>query len=160
MTSDEFFARHAALFEEGRIDAAFIDGLHTYEQSLVDVENCLRCLNDGGVILMHDCNPISEAMASPSACYEEVVGRSAEGQPPEWTGDVWKTIVHLRSREGFQVAVLDCDYGVGVIVKRPGAKHLAFAPETIRSWTYRDLEANRRELLDLQPPQCLFKMLS
>ena len=105
------------------------------------------------------CNPISEAMATPASCYDEIANQSPLGPPPEWTGDVWKTIVHLRSRVGLCVAVLDCDYGVGVIVKRQATKTLSIAPETVRLWTYRDLESNRQELLGLEPPQYLFKML-
>ena len=40
LTPDEFFARPASLFENG-IDLAFVDGLHTYEPSLRDVEEWL-----------------------------------------------------------------------------------------------------------------------
>jgi tetratricopeptide (TPR) repeat protein len=159
-TSDEFFAQYGAILAEKGLDVAFVDGLHTYEQSLADVERCLKSMNDGGVVLMHDCNPTSEAMAAPASSYEEVTGENPGGPPPDWTGDVWKTIVHLRAcSEGLRVAVLDCDYGVGVIVKRPGSPCLSISPDVIRSWTYRDLESNRRELLNLQPPQYLFKML-
>lgn len=36
---------------------------------------------------------------------------------PPWSGDVWKSIVHLRSiRPDLRVAVLDCDSGVGIRV--------------------------------------------
>ena len=45
MTSDEFFTRHVDMLGGGSIDVAFVDGLHTYEQSLADVEHCLKCLN-------------------------------------------------------------------------------------------------------------------
>src|SRR3989338_4371551 len=44
MTSEEFFSKHA----EGKsltLDVAFIDGEHTYRQSLRDAEHCLACLN-------------------------------------------------------------------------------------------------------------------
>jgi hypothetical protein len=159
MTSDEFFARHGDKLQGG-IDVAFIDGLHTYEQSLADVQQCLPFLNQGGLILMHDCNPTSEAMAAPASSYGNVAGPNHAGPAVEWTGDVWKTIVHLRSTaEDLSIAVLDCDYGVGAIVKRPMKQRLSVLIDTIRSWTYHDLEANRKDLLNLQPPQALFKML-
>jgi len=160
MTSDEFFARHGDVLRDGGIDVAFIDGLHTHEQSLIDVRHCLEYLNERGLILVHDCNPTSEAMAAPASSYDEAASNSRSGSVVEWTGDVWKTIVHLRaSAEDLSVAVLDCDYGVGAIVKRPTRQRLSLGAETIRSWAYRDLEANRKELLNLQPPQLLFKML-
>ncbi|HUT31826.1 MAG TPA: class I SAM-dependent methyltransferase [Sedimentisphaerales bacterium] len=44
-TSDAFFARKGRNFEDQKIDVALVDGLHTYAQSLKDVENCLRHLS-------------------------------------------------------------------------------------------------------------------
>ena len=61
MRSDDFFAKtHSSLLKEG-VDVAFVDGLHTHEQSLRDVKNCLKFLNPGGFIVVHDCNPSSRA---------------------------------------------------------------------------------------------------
>jgi hypothetical protein len=40
--SDDFFAEQAENLDAPGLDFAFIDGLHTYDQSLRDVENCLR----------------------------------------------------------------------------------------------------------------------
>ena len=48
MTSDEYFQNEGADVEQRGIDVAFVDGLHTFEQSLTDVLNCLRYLNKGG----------------------------------------------------------------------------------------------------------------
>ena len=50
MSSDDFFRRGDELLQKRKIDVAFIDGLHTYEQSLRDVENCLKYLKRDGVI--------------------------------------------------------------------------------------------------------------
>jgi hypothetical protein len=48
MTSDAFFENEAAFLEQRGIDVALIDGLHTYEQVVRDVENTLRYLRDDG----------------------------------------------------------------------------------------------------------------
>lgn len=48
MTSDEYFQNEGANVERRGLDVAFVDGLHTFEQSLRDVSNCLRYLNQGG----------------------------------------------------------------------------------------------------------------
>ena len=53
MTSDEFFAANQFTF-----DIVFIDGLH--DQVAKDIENSLRVLNPGGIIVMHDCNPTTK----------------------------------------------------------------------------------------------------
>ena len=52
MTSDEFFINNHQSF-----DIIFLDGLHTYEQTIKDIDNGLRFLNTNGVILIHDCLP-------------------------------------------------------------------------------------------------------
>ena len=72
--------------EKNKIDVAFIDELHTHEQSLRDAVNCLKYLNNDGCILFHDCNPQSE----------EAADKSLPSKPINWNGDVWKTIYHFR----------------------------------------------------------------
>ena len=53
-TSDDFFKENKSSF-----DIVFIDGLHTYEQVKKDILNCVNCLLDEGIILVHDCMPDS-----------------------------------------------------------------------------------------------------
>lgn len=62
MTSDRFFEKRRPMLEKEAIDIALVDGFHEYHQSLRDVENCLKYLSPGGAIVMHDCNPQSEAV--------------------------------------------------------------------------------------------------
>ena len=50
-TSDSYFSRTEFM---DCFDVVFIDGLHTYEQSLRDVLNSLEHLNENGVIVMQD----------------------------------------------------------------------------------------------------------
>jgi hypothetical protein len=49
----------------------FIDGLHTFEQTLQDSYNSLNYLAQGGVIILHDCNPPSEASSTPAQSIPE-----------------------------------------------------------------------------------------
>ncbi|MBN1130869.1 MAG: class I SAM-dependent methyltransferase [Chitinispirillaceae bacterium] len=150
-TSDRFFQN---LPGRRAFDVIFIDGLHTYEQSLRDVDNSLRHLSPKGIILLHDCNPPRSD--------------SAAEHPPEretatipWCGEVWKTIVHLRaiSRDR-SVQVIDCDLGVGILVPVPPRERLPMNPATIPSLTYDDLEANRAAWLNLTPPEALAEILA
>ena len=144
MTSDVFFDKYPSLFVREKIDTAFIDGLHTYRQSLKDVENCLRFLNERGVIIIHDCNPLTEAAAVPSRC-----------------GDVWKTIVYLRSQmSGLNAFVLDCDYGLGIVTKNRPENTLNFSKEEIDKMTFADLDKNRKSFLNLKRPEYLDEFLS
>jgi len=130
----------------------FVDGLHTYEQSLRDVINGLAHLQRGGVILMHDCNPPTEAAAYPA---DSIDHAKTELQEYEglWNGDVWKAIVHMRSlHPDLEVFVLDCDHGIGVV--RRGKPHdtLSYSADQIKRLSYKDLELNRTRFLNLKPP--------
>jgi hypothetical protein len=156
LTSDTFFHRHASLFAGAPVDVALVDGLHTYEQSLRDVENCLAHLSPRGVIVMHDCNPTTEIMALPAASVEVVRSSAPKDWDGRWCGDVWKTIVHLRTlRTDLQVFVLDCDYGVGIVRRATPSSTLELSEGQVAALTYGDLVARRRELLDLKAPDAL-----
>jgi hypothetical protein len=106
-TSDAFFQSEAdVIYNRVKIDVAFIDGVHTYEQSLIDARNCLKYLKHDGYILFHDCNPLTMEAAAPHIPQEAI----------NWNGDVWKTIHHLRRYENhFNCYTLDFDEGIGVL---------------------------------------------
>ena len=150
MTSNEFFDNHSNLFSNDGINVAFVDGQHTHSQSLEDVLNCLSHLNENGFIVVHDCNPVTAAMAYPAESYEAASRIKPSGWTGEWCGDVWKSIVHLRStREDLEVFVLDCDYGVGIISKGRPEFMLPNILDT-KNMTYADLEKQRAFLLNLK----------
>jgi len=154
MTSDEFFRTHERMLAAHGLQVCLVDGQHTYEQALKDALNALRYLEPKGVILMHDCNPPSELMALPAADWEEVRERKIPGWNGEWSGDVWKALVHLRSlRDDVSAFTLDCDSGLGVVVKEQGRKRLEFSQAQIRDMDYQFLSGRRAELLDLRPAE-------
>lgn len=150
VTSDNYFNHlSAADLVPGRIDVAFIDGWHSYDQSLKDVLNCLTWLDRAGVIVLHDCNPESAAAAAPTP--QEALALS-EGKSG-WNGDVWKTIVHLRSlRRDLSVCVLDCDEGLGIISFGAPENVLDYTADQIAELTYDTLQRERRSLLNLKSP--------
>lgn len=101
MTSDAFFAQNHDTF-----DLIFIDGLHVYEQVIVDIRNALACLSDNGTIVMHDCLP-RECLAQ----YDFQVIHA-------WNGDTWKAFVEARTLPDVDAATCLIDHGVGIIKKR------------------------------------------
>lgn len=154
MTSDAFFNNIPKIIIKKGIDVVLIDGLHTYEQSLKDVLNTLNYLTNNGIIVIHDCNPPHEPAATPAFSIEEAEKESVSGWTGEWNGDVWKTIVQLRSNyDNLKIFVLDCDYGLGIIVKGKPESTLNYSTEEIKNLTYKDLEANRVKLLNLKNPE-------
>jgi hypothetical protein len=157
-TSDAFFESQTALLEQRGIDVALIDGLHSYEQVVRDVEHTLRHLNDGGVIVLHDCNPATRLIGYPATSYEDFRAQNRWQSLlwlnlPPWSGDVWKAIVHLRStRDDLRVAVLKCDFGVGIVRKGAPESQLSYSAEQVAALSYADLAADRTRLLNLKPP--------
>jgi hypothetical protein len=153
-TSDAFFENEAEFLAQRPVDVALIDGLHTYQQVVRDVENTLPYLKDDGVIVLHDCNPATATIGLPAASYEDFRAKIPWWSGlMGWTGDVWKGIVQLRSaRDDLQVAVLKCDFGVGLVRKGSPEAQLSYSEERIESLTYADLAADREGLLNLKPP--------
>lgn len=149
MTSDTFF-QTGGLVKYG-IDVVFVDGLHTYEQSLRDIHNSLQLLQEDGVIVLHDCNPKSAAIAYPAASCQQAASLNLEGWTGEWSGDVWKTIAYLRStQKDLKVFVLDCDYGIGIITKGEPESMLGYTKKEIDDFSYQDLEKSRSKILNLK----------
>lgn len=142
--SDEYFE---ALPPETKFDVIFVDGLHLYEQALRDTENSLAHLADGGVVLMHDCNPTAAAVADREPCTAIKAGHRA------WCGDVWKAVVHLRAtRQDLSVRVIDTDFGIGVVRRGERGTAVDLSPAEVAQLTYADLAADRERLLGLVPP--------
>jgi hypothetical protein len=127
MTSDEFFAQNKEKF-----DIIFIDGDHSYEQSLIDLNNALKIINPDGFIVLHDTCP---------PCYENTQWDNFEkGQP--YNGEVWKTVVSaIRQSKGeLVVKTFPWDWGVTVIKKTSDYK-VEIKPEKLDYYTEYDLPA-------------------
>lgn len=107
MTSDQFFRDHNVFeeLEQERLDLAFIDGLHIFEQALKDFINLERYANPETIILLHDCYPPSE------------IGARRKRVTDFWTGDVWKMIPCLKAlRPDLKIHVIPtAPSGIGII---------------------------------------------
>ncbi|MGB3483280.1 MAG: class I SAM-dependent methyltransferase [Mycobacterium sp.] len=161
-TSDAFFESESEFLERHPIDVALIDGLHTYEQVVRDVENTVRHLHEDGVIFLHDCNPPFALAGRRAESWDDFM---AQQKGPLaigiWNGDVWKAIVHLRStRPDLLVGVLKCDQGVGFVRKGTPDSTLSYSAEQVDALTYADLKADRVRLLNLKSPRYLDEFLA
>jgi len=148
MTSDDFFERFAEKVLPGEgVDIVFIDGLHTFEQSLKDVQNSLKFLSPRGFIVMHDCLPHNFPSSLPSL-EEAVKHPDFDGG---WSGDVYKTIIYLRTfYKDLFVAVLNCDHGVGIIKRGEPENTLNLTLDEIRNIDFFKLMERKEELLNLK----------
>lgn len=143
ITSDAFFQSNTEKF-----DLIFIDGNHNATQVVYDVSNALDALNEGGTIVMHDCNPRVEIRQIPT-----------QHPTTHYNGDVWKVALLLRLVPDIEVIIIDIDHGVGVVRKRPNLyplptefEQVLFNTENpLEAFTYADLEASREVFLRLIP---------
>jgi hypothetical protein len=89
--SDTYFA---SLAPEATFDLAFLDGLHTFEQTKTDLLNALLHI-PSGVILIDDTVPQDEDAALPDQS-ETIARRIATGSKRRaWMGDVWKLVIYI-----------------------------------------------------------------
>jgi len=138
-TSDKFFENHVG---NQKYDVIFVDGMHTAEQVYLDVLNSIKHLNNGGFIVMHDCNPPTEFHVR---TYDEYLKTRGE-----WNGTVFKGFIQLKQElKDWNCFVINEDWGCGIITQKEFKRNFP-ALETLKnniSWNYFD--DNREELLDL-----------
>ena len=127
--SDDFF-----LENKDKFDLVFIDGLHIYEQVKKDIINSLKCLNENGIILVHDCMPDSLS--------KQAVPR----YKMKWNGDVWKAIVDLRQREDLDIFTCEIDQGIGIITKKKNSSILKLN-KPAKNLKFKDYYYNYKEYL-------------
>lgn len=153
ITSDEFFSSVAPeMYKNKDLDICLVDGMHEYKFALRDVENALTYLRKDGVVVMHDCNPLTKEAG---VSFEDWKKRDFHGF---WNGDVWKSVMHLRStRDDINVFVLDTDHGLGVVTYGKPENKLSFTEEQIEKLTYEDFDKNRKEWLNLKDPSYFYE---
>lgn len=132
LTSDDFFSQNKEKF-----DIIFIDGLHESPTVIRDIANSLNSLNEGGTIVMHDCLPTSKRM-------QEIPLQEQN----EWTGDVWRAFLEYRSNPNLEMAVVNCDWGCGLI--RPGKQNPV---KVVGTPTYEQFQINKVKWMNVLSPE-------
>jgi len=101
--TDTFFSRF-----NNKIDMIFIDADHKFESAKRDFDNALRLLNDNGVILMHDTDPISNFYINPQYC-----------------GDSYKIVELLENNNDVNIVTLPIlEAGLSIITKKNNTRTL------------------------------------
>ena len=132
LKSDDFFK-----INKKKYDCIFIDGLHTYEQVIKDINNSLYCINQNGIIFVHDCLP--------NNVYEQNVPRGTY----VWNGDVWKAIVEMRTKKDLQTYTINADYGIGVILKKNNQNTLDIKETNFKKLKFKDFFYNHKILMNI-----------
>ena len=97
----------------------------------------MLCLNNGGVIFLHDCMPES--------CIRQTIPRCSR----VWNGDVWKNIVEARTNVNLDTYVCIADHGIGIILKRPNRNLLRINVKNFSRLRFKDFYYNYKKYLNL-----------
>ena len=142
MTSDKFFENN-----EEKFDIIFLDGLHTYEQTIKDINNSIKSVTNDGLIMIHDCLP--------KKIWNQVVPRIYG----HWTGDVWKAIVEARTWKQIQTHTIIADHGLGLIKKNNNKNILLDKIENFKKLKYRDYYTKHQKYMNPVELKNLHKLI-
>ena len=131
MISDDFFKINKRTF-----DFIFLDGLHTYEQTIKDINNSLNIINNNGVIMIHDCLP--------KKIWNQIVPRVYG----HWNGDVWKAIVHSRTYGHADTYTCVADHGLGLVFKRKNQNILHIKEKNLKNLKFADYYNNHQKFMN------------
>ena len=95
LTSDQYFSSVNKMNE--RFDVIFIDGLHTFDQTLKDLLNAFMCLKDNGIIIVDDVFPTSYAASLPSLELLHRYLASIGSSDSTWMGDVFRLVLFVEN---------------------------------------------------------------
>jgi len=91
LTSDEYFGTVAPTGD--RFHVIYLDGLHTFEQTLRDLVNALDRLTPDGTVLIDDVKPSSYSASLPDlADVKALRAALPREQSPAWMGDVFRIV--------------------------------------------------------------------
>jgi len=132
MTSDEFFQKRRDKF-----DIIFIDGLHMEDQVDKDIENSLKRLRKGGLIVLHDTHPQAEAVQSASP---------VSGTP--WMGQVYRSFWKLRmQRDDLDLCTVFEHTGFSFI--RPGKNVKYEKPNFKGNMSFMYFKLHKKEIMNV-----------
>jgi hypothetical protein len=89
-----------------RYDIILVDPFHEYDTSYRDLSNAFDLIDEGGMLVVHDCLPPSAEIATP------------EFIPGDWCGVTYRAYLDfVRARLDLEYKTVDVDYGCGLIRK-------------------------------------------
>lgn len=126
MSTDEFFKINTQTY-----DIIFIDANHTESYLSRDINNSLKCLNENGVIVLHDVNPPDEfSQIDCNNLYQTA----------------WKAFVKFRFDTKYLTYAYPSDCGLGVI-DTSKKTNLENRQINFQDLKYEDLDKNRADFL-------------
>jgi len=158
-SSDDFFS--CAKSSCTKYDVIFLDGLKKYQQTYRDIINALDILAQDGIIVVPNCNPRTEFMATPYDQYSKIDQKVKLANGLAYVGDVWKAIVELRStRNDLLVITFNIEFGCACIKKGGPESMLDLSHEEIARLSYSEMILNKEYFLNLKPAKHIVNFLN
>jgi Methyltransferase domain len=131
-----------------KVDICLVDALHTYDYTTRDLTCAYEIIPDGGVLVVHDCSPMTEAESSPIPT------------PYAWCGESYRSYLDfVLTRDDLDYCTVDIDYGCGLIFKNRTVDMVGpVEPKLVAEWfdihnddqlAFRFFSKNRAKLLRL-----------
>lgn len=160
MTSDKYFCDVA---KGEKFDIIFIDGLHTFQQTLRDFLNSMTCAHDRTVWLIDDVFPSDVYSALPNSRDAHHFRKRAGGSSLAWHGDVYKLVFFIHDfMPSLSYTTISSAGNPQSLVWREARKN--FSPiwnsaEAIERLGYFDL-LKQQELMNLKPEDEALRLLT
>ena len=95
VTSDEYFG--TIVGEVEKFDVIYVDGLHTFDQTLRDFINALAHLNEGGVIVIDDVLPTNYTASIRDLRIVNILRERGVAPGGAWMGDVYRLVFFIET---------------------------------------------------------------
>jgi hypothetical protein len=116
--SDAYFGE--LILPGEKFDVIYLDGLHTFEQTLRDFCNSLHYLSNDGVIVIDDVVPNSYAAALPNVRTSERLKGELNDPDQSWMGDVYRLVFFIDSFfQQYNFATVVENHGQLVVWREP-----------------------------------------
>jgi hypothetical protein len=149
VASDEYFGR--IINERDEFNVIYLDGLHTFEQTLRDLLNAIAHLAPGGVIVVDDILPSTFYAATPDYDAFDQLWRLTGQGDASWMGDVFKLLFFVQSLP-FSFATVADNHGQLVLwrSRRPAGSIVPRRIAAFLEMGYPDVLLHRNEF-NIQP---------
>jgi hypothetical protein len=149
VTSDEYFG--AVVDPSQEFDVVYLDGLHTFEQTLRDLMNALEHLQPRGVIVIDDVRPVSFQASLPNLRNFRAVRKYLNDPRGQWMGDVYKLVWFIDSFcQSLSYATVSNNHGQAVLWRGRRESVVERSMGTIAAMTFEDFVL-QTDVLRLRP---------
>lgn len=136
--SDDYFT--GPLGADDRFDVIFIDGLHTFDQTLRDLLHAISRLKEGGAIVIDDVLPTSYGASLTDIAEMKKFERMGGGDGRAWMGDVYRLVFFIRDYlASWSYATTIGNHGVLVMWRQTRTHHMPIlSVEQVARTEYKD----------------------